>query len=302
MISYIQTLNSNPFVLFIISLIATLTAINAIWIYIFVIYMKVSRNSPKITNSQKSTSLSPSSSSNLGARSENTNIPFSYKREVNLPSVSIIIPARNEESEIYGCLTSLLSQGYPNLEIVAIDDNSSDNTLQEMQKIRTEYCQNINVKSEDTSLGLQQSVNESQSNSSPIKVNNLFSEIPRGQKDNLTLTVSLQTPVCTITSNKNSEKEKLNIISLKDKPEDWAAKTWASQQGFLHSKGDIIIFTDADTRYIDKNVIFATISYLLKEKLDVLTGFPFIELRDFWSKAISPVWKLIGTIFGTNLD
>jgi hypothetical protein len=52
-------------------------------------------------------------------------------------------------------------------------------------------------------------------------------------------------------NNKNSS-EKLRIISLKDKPKDWTGKTWASQQGYLCSKGDILIFTDADTCYINK--------------------------------------------------
>ena len=31
--------------------------------------------------------------------------------------------------------------------------------------------------------------------------------------------------------------EKLKIISLKDKPDGWTGKTWASEQGFLESKG-----------------------------------------------------------------
>lgn len=294
-------LNSNLFSLLNISLIATLIIINAVWVYTSVVYTKVYRNSPKITNHQKSTSLLPSPS-NIGARSKETSLHFSYKHEINLPFVSIIIPARNEESEISRCLTSLLNQEYPNFEIVAIDDNSSDNTLQVMQKIRTEYCQSINLRAENKPLDLQQSVNELQSNSSPTTINNLSSEIRERQKDNLILTVSLQSPMYANTNSSNNyEKEKLKIISLKDKPENWAAKTWASQQGFLHSIGDIIIFTDADTCYVDKSAILAAISYLLEENLDILTGFPFIELRDFWSKAISPIWRLIDTVFGANL-
>jgi cellulose synthase/poly-beta-1,6-N-acetylglucosamine synthase-like glycosyltransferase len=158
-------LNSNLFTLLNISFIATLTIINAVWVYTSVVYTKVYRNSPKITNPQKSTSSLPSPS-NISARSKETNLHFSYKHEINLPFVSIIIPARNEESEISRCLTSLLNQEYPNFEIVAIDDNSSDNTLQVMQRIRTEYCQSINLRSENKPLDLQQSVNELQSNSS----------------------------------------------------------------------------------------------------------------------------------------
>ena len=44
------------------------------------------------------------------------------------PKVSVILPARNEESYISRCLDSLLDQDYPNYEIIAINDSSSDNT------------------------------------------------------------------------------------------------------------------------------------------------------------------------------
>ena len=272
--------------------------INTVWIYIFIFSTRLYRNSPKITNSQKITSPS----SHIAVGREKTNILSNYGHEIKLPSVSIIVPARNEEREICRCLTSLLGQNYPNYEIIAVDDNSSDNTLLAMQKIRAEHCQSVNRVSENESIGEHQYINQLQSNSAPINVNNSSPQMyNKGQKDNLTLTVSLPTPVYTTTSSSNYKEDKLKIISLKNKPQDWAAKTWASQQGFLHSKGDIIIFTDADTCYIDKNTIKESVSYLLKENLAVFTGFPFIELRDFWSKAVSPVWRLIGIIFGTNL-
>jgi chlorobactene glucosyltransferase len=41
---------------------------------------------------------------------------------------SILVPARNEESNIAGCLESLLAQLYPRLEVIAVDDNSTDRT------------------------------------------------------------------------------------------------------------------------------------------------------------------------------
>ncbi len=54
----------------------------------------------------------------------------------NLPFVSIIVPARNEEKHIKRCLLSLLSQDYPYFEIIAIDDNSTDSTLYIMNNIK----------------------------------------------------------------------------------------------------------------------------------------------------------------------
>ena len=50
------------------------------------------------------------------------------------PKVSVILPARNEEKYIAKCLDSLLKQSYPNFEIVAINDSSSDRTGEIIQR------------------------------------------------------------------------------------------------------------------------------------------------------------------------
>ena len=45
-----------------------------------------------------------------------------------LPSVLIIVPARNESRCIQACLHSLAAQDYPNFSIVVVDDRSTDGT------------------------------------------------------------------------------------------------------------------------------------------------------------------------------
>ena len=52
-----------------------------------------------------------------------------------LPSLSIVVPARNEEAEIEPALRSLLSLKHPDYEIIAVNDRSSDSTGEIMQKI-----------------------------------------------------------------------------------------------------------------------------------------------------------------------
>jgi chlorobactene glucosyltransferase len=42
--------------------------------------------------------------------------------------VSILVPARDEERSIAGCVSSLLAQDYPNFELLVLDDSSSDRT------------------------------------------------------------------------------------------------------------------------------------------------------------------------------
>lgn len=51
------------------------------------------------------------------------------------PLVSICIPARNEEDVIERAVTSVLSQDYPNFEIIVLDDQSTDSTPKILKKL-----------------------------------------------------------------------------------------------------------------------------------------------------------------------
>ena len=51
------------------------------------------------------------------------------------PLVSIVVPARNEETEIENTLTSLLSLDYRNFEVIAVNDRSTDRTGAIMERI-----------------------------------------------------------------------------------------------------------------------------------------------------------------------
>lgn len=44
------------------------------------------------------------------------------------PRVSLLVPARDEEANIGRCATSLLAQEYPDFEVLALDDHSTDRT------------------------------------------------------------------------------------------------------------------------------------------------------------------------------
>ena len=53
--------------------------------------------------------------------------------------VSIIIPAKNEEKQLPGLLDSIFSQTYKNLEIIVVDDDSTDNTQEIAKRFGAKY-------------------------------------------------------------------------------------------------------------------------------------------------------------------
>lgn len=55
---------------------------------------------------------------------------------MNNPLVSIVIPCYNVENYVKECLDSVINQTYKNIEIVCVDDGSSDNTLRILRKYR----------------------------------------------------------------------------------------------------------------------------------------------------------------------
>lgn len=50
------------------------------------------------------------------------------------PPVSVIVPARNEAHNIARCVTSILSTSYPNLELIVVDDASTDGTREQAER------------------------------------------------------------------------------------------------------------------------------------------------------------------------
>jgi chlorobactene glucosyltransferase len=52
----------------------------------------------------------------------------------NPPLVSVILPARNEAHNIARCVSSILATTYPNLELIVVDDGSTDGTAEIARK------------------------------------------------------------------------------------------------------------------------------------------------------------------------
>lgn len=52
--------------------------------------------------------------------------------------VSVIVPVYNAEATVVACLRSVLEQSYRDIEVLAVDDGSTDDSLQKMQTIARE--------------------------------------------------------------------------------------------------------------------------------------------------------------------
>ena len=59
-------------------------------------------------------------------------------QDTALPSLTIVVPARNEEAEIEAALRSLLQLNYPRYQIVAVNDRSTDQTGAIMERLAAE--------------------------------------------------------------------------------------------------------------------------------------------------------------------
>jgi cellulose synthase/poly-beta-1,6-N-acetylglucosamine synthase-like glycosyltransferase len=146
----------------------------------------------------------------------------SFKRAsvIVFPRVSVILPARNEERHIARCLDSLLAQDYPNFEIIAINDSSTDRT----------------------------------------------SEIIKAYAAN---------------------DLRVLHIDASPKPEGWTGKNWACYQGYLRAEGELLLFTDADTKHLPSTMSFA-VGQILSQNLEALTAIPRLICSDFWTRITMP--------------
>jgi chlorobactene glucosyltransferase len=138
-----------------------------------------------------------------------------------LPFVSVLIPARNEEQNIGNALSSLLKQDYPDYEVIVLNDNSTDKTGE-------------------------------------------------------------------IIESAVSKQPRLKILNGKPLIEGWTGKCFACKQLYEASKGEYILFTDADTVH-NPNSLRNSVETAVNMGADMLTLFPKTVMISFSEKIIMPM-------------
>jgi chlorobactene glucosyltransferase len=147
------------------------------------------------------------------------------------PTVSVVIPARNEARNIERCVRSVLSNDYPRFDVVIVDDQSTDGTGDIARAI---------AKSD----------------------------------------------------------ARVRVIETGALPEGWFGKQWACESGARATKGDILLFADADTTQ-SSDLITRSVNTMLRRHADLFSVLGRQELGSFWEKLVQPqIFSIMSVRYG----
>ena len=76
-----------------------------------------------------------------------------------LPLISVLLSAYNSESTIDRAIESIINQSYKNIELLIIDDYSSDSTYEKCDYYKNKYS-NVSIYKNEKNLGLTASLNK----------------------------------------------------------------------------------------------------------------------------------------------
>ncbi len=139
------------------------------------------------------------------------------------PLLSVIIPARNEALNIERCVRSVATAQYEPLEILVVDDRSTDGTGDIVTRLATEPALAGRVR----------------------------------------------------------------LVAGQDLPDGWFGKPWALVQGYRASRGELLLFADADTKH-EPELVPRTVGALRAERVHLATVIPRQEVGSFWEALIQP--------------
>jgi chlorobactene glucosyltransferase len=89
----------------------------------------------------------------------------------------------------------------------------------------------------------------------------------------------------------------LHLVRGRELPPGWYGKPWACYQGYQAAKGDLLVFTDADTRH-HPDLLSHAVAVLERERADMVTVVPHQECLTIWERLVMPqICVLLGFRF-----
>ncbi|HYK81604.1 MAG TPA: glycosyltransferase [Gemmatimonadales bacterium] len=80
---------------------------------------------------------------------------------------------------------------------------------------------------------------------------------------------------------------RLRLLRGAELPAGWIGKPWAVFQGYQVARGDLLVFTDADTRH-HPELLPRTLRALAAERVDLVSVLSRQEMVSFWERLVQP--------------
>jgi chlorobactene glucosyltransferase len=80
---------------------------------------------------------------------------------------------------------------------------------------------------------------------------------------------------------------RLRLVDGEPLPEGWLGKPWACWQGYRQARGELLVFTDADTRH-DDTLLGHAVGALQRRGADMVSVMPRQLMGTFWERLILP--------------
>lgn len=87
----------------------------------------------------------------------------------------------------------------------------------------------------------------------------------------------------------------IRLVEGQPLPDGWFGKPWACWQGFQKARGELLLFTDADTRH-EEELLGCAVTAQRQTGADLVTVIPEQELHTLWERLVMPqIMFMIGT-------
>ena len=88
------------------------------------------------------------------------------------------------------------------------------------------------------------------------------------------------------------EDRRLQVIDVTEVPVGWLGKTNAMQVGYRASKGDYLLFTDADVHFV-AGCLERAVALCISDRIDHLVATPYMITKGFWERVFISFFSIL---------